>query len=49
MRKRAAMPYASALPSPYPSYCQELCIEGSRGVLLHPESILKGPALQDLR
>src|SRR5215831_7041969 len=26
-----------------PSYCQELCTQGSRGVLCHPEPVLKGP------
>jgi hypothetical protein len=30
------------------SYCQELCIEGSRGVFFYPESILEGHALHDL-
>ena len=31
------------------SYCQELCMEGSRGVLLHPESIVENDAVHDLR
>ena len=31
------------------SYCQELCMEGSRGVLFHPEPILENDAVHDLR
>jgi hypothetical protein len=31
------------------SYCQELCTQGSRGVLLYLETIFEGLALHDLR
>jgi hypothetical protein len=33
---------------PFLSYCQELCTEGSCGVLFDPEPILEGHALHDL-
>ena len=31
------------------SYCQELCMKGSRGVLSYPAAVLKGHAVHDLR
>ena len=31
------------------SYCQELCMQGSRGVLSYPDAVLKGHAVHDLR
>jgi hypothetical protein len=32
-----------------PSYCQELCMPGSCGVLFYPDAVLEGPAVHDLR
>ena len=43
---RAMLRYASLGEAP--SYCQELCMEGSRGVFFYPESILEGHTLHDL-
>ena len=31
------------------SYCQELCMQGSRGVLFYPDAILEAHAVHDLR
>jgi hypothetical protein len=31
------------------SYCQELCMEGSRGVLCNTEAVLEDDAVHDLR
>jgi hypothetical protein len=31
------------------SYCQELCMEGSRGVLFNPNAILKSRTVHNLR
>jgi hypothetical protein len=33
----------------FTSYCQELCTQGSRGVLRYPEAVLEGHAVHDLR
>jgi hypothetical protein len=41
-------PVACDLVGFWRSYCQELCIESSRGVLFDPEPILEGHAVHDL-
>jgi len=33
----------------FQSYCQELCMEGSRGVLFNPNAILKSRTVHNLR